>query len=153
MESELGSDWLGLAAARLTPCPSSAPARSVWRRPPCIRRFDDFERSLGVTRHLLADRLRKLVKAGGLRKHAYSERPKRYEYRLTDKGLDLYPVMMAIVHWGDTHMAGSKGRPLLHEHIACGHTFDPVMSCSYREAAINARAVRVWPGPGVRKSA
>jgi DNA-binding HxlR family transcriptional regulator len=116
-----------------------------------IRRFEDFERSLGITRHLLADRLRKLVKAGVLRKQAYNERPKRYEYRLTDKGLDLYPVMMAVVHWGDTHMAGSKGRPLLHEHIACGHTFDPVMSCSHCQAAVDARAVRVRPGPGGRR--
>jgi len=118
-----------------------------------IRRFEDFERSLGITRHLLADRLRKLVKSGVLRKQAYSERPKRYEYRLTDKGLDLYPVMMAIVHWGDTHMAGTKGRPLLHEHIACGHTFDPVMSCSHCRTEITARAVRVRPGPGAREAA
>jgi DNA-binding HxlR family transcriptional regulator len=118
-----------------------------------IRRFEDFERSLGITRHLLADRLRKLVKAGVLRKQAYSDRPKRYEYRLTEKGIDLYPVMMAIVHWGDTHLAGSKGRPLLHEHIACGHTFDPVMTCSHCSAAITARAVRVRPGPGARKAA
>lgn len=117
-----------------------------------LRRFEDFERSLGITRHLLADRLRKLVKSGVLRKQAYSERPKRYEYRLTDKGLDLYPIMMAVVHWGDTHMAGSKGRPLLHEHIACGHTFDPVMTCSHCQEEITARAVRVRPGPGVRKT-
>lgn len=118
-----------------------------------IRRYEDFERSLGITRHLLADRLRKLVKAGVLRKQAYSERPRRHEYRLTDKGLDLYPVMMAIVHWGDTHMAGSKGRPLLHEHIACGHTFDPVTTCSHCREAITGRAVRVRPGPGARKAA
>jgi DNA-binding HxlR family transcriptional regulator len=118
-----------------------------------IRRFDDFERSLGITRHLLADRLRRLVKAGVLRKQAYNERPKRYEYRLTDKGLDLYPVMMAIVHWGDTHTAGTKGRPLLHEHIACGHTFDPVMTCSYCREEITARAVRIRPGPGARRPA
>lgn len=116
-----------------------------------IRRFEDFERSLGITRHLLADRLRKLVKAGVLRKEAYSQRPKRHEYRLTDKGLDLYPVMMAIVHWGDAHLAGTRGRPLLHEHIACGHVFDPVTTCSHCNAAITARAVRVRPGPGARR--
>ena len=117
-----------------------------------IRRFEDFERSLGITRHLLADRLRKLVKAGVLSKQPYSERPKRYEYRLTDKGLDLYPIMMAVVHWGDTHMAGTKGRPLLHEHITCGHTFDPVMTCSHCREEITARAVRVRPGPAARKA-
>lgn len=116
-----------------------------------LRRFEDFERSLGITRHLLADRLRKLVKSGVLRKQAYSERPRRYEYRLTDKGLALYPVMMAIVHWGDTYLAGSNGRPLLHEHIACGHTFDPVTTCSHCNMEIAARAVRVRPGPGARR--
>jgi len=76
---------------------------------------------------VLAGRLRNLVKAGVLCKQVYSERPKRHEYRLADNGLDLYPVMMAIVHWGDTHMAGNKGRPLLQEHIACGHIFDPLI--------------------------
>lgn len=118
-----------------------------------VRRFEDFERSLGITRHLLADRLRKLVTSGVLRKQAYSERPKRYEYRLTEKGLDLYPIMMAVVHWGDTHMAGAKGRPLLHEHIACGHAFDPVMTCSHCRSEITARAVRVRPGPGAPRAA
>lgn len=116
-----------------------------------IRRFEDFERSLGITRHLLADRLRKLVKAGVLRKVAYSERPKRHEYRLTEKGIDLYPIMMSIVHWGDAYMAGAKSRPLLHEHIACGHTFDPVMTCSHCEEEITAGAVRVPPGPAREK--
>lgn len=118
-----------------------------------VRRFEDFERSLGITRHLLADRLRKLVKSGVLRKQAYSERPKRYEYRLTEKGLDLYPIMMAVVHWGDTHMAGAKGRPLLHEHIACGHAFDPVTTCSHCRREVTARAVRVRPGPGAPRAA
>jgi DNA-binding HxlR family transcriptional regulator len=116
-----------------------------------IRRFEDFERSLGISRHLLPDRLRKLVKAGVPWKAACSERPKRYEYRLTEKDVDLYPIMMSIVHWGDTPMAGTKGRPLLREHIACRHTFDPVMACSHCEEEITARAVRLRPGPAREK--
>ncbi len=56
-----------------------------------VRRFEEFQERLGITRHVLADRLRKLVKAGVLRKVAYQARPRRYEYRLTDKGLDLHP--------------------------------------------------------------
>lgn len=113
-----------------------------------IRRFDDFEARLGITRHILADRLRKLVEAGVLEKVPYGDRPVRHEYRLTRKGLDLYPVMMSIVHWGDTHAAGKAGRPLLHKHLACGHQFDPVLTCSACGEAVDPRAVRVLPGPG-----
>ena len=65
-----------------------------------------------------------------LRRIPYQESPKRHEYILTQKGLDLYPIMMAIVHWGDTHMVDERGRPLLHEHKKCGKMFDPVMVCS-----------------------
>src|SRR5271167_297807 len=64
-----------------------------------VRRFDDFEARLGITRHILADRLKKLVDAGVLQKVPYQDRQLRYEYRLTQKGLDLYPVLMSIVHW------------------------------------------------------
>jgi DNA-binding HxlR family transcriptional regulator len=113
-----------------------------------VRRFDAFEARLGITRHVLADRLRKLVGAGVLRRVPYHERPRRWEYRLTEKGLDLYPVIMAIVHWGDAHLAGAAGRPLLHEHRACGHVFDPVLTCSVCGEAVTAREVTVHPGPG-----
>ena len=80
------------------------------------RRFEGFQSALGITRHLLAERLKKLVRTGILRRIPYQESPKRHEYILTQKGLDLYPIMMAIVHWGDTHMVDERGRPLLHEH-------------------------------------
>jgi DNA-binding HxlR family transcriptional regulator len=113
-----------------------------------VRRFEEFQTRLGITRHVLADRLRKLVKAGVLRKAAYERRPLRHEYRLTDKGLDLYPVLMAIVHFGDVHLAGRRGRPLLHRHKACGNLFDPVTVCSECGEPLHARAVHVHPGPG-----
>src|ERR1700722_8611094 len=95
-----------------------------------VRRFEEFEARMGITRHILADRLRKLVAEGVLKKVPYHESPARYEYRLTQKGLDLYPVLMSIVHWGDTYAAGRAGRPLLLQHMACGHQFDPVLTCS-----------------------
>ncbi len=116
-----------------------------------VRRFEEFQARLGITRHVLADRLRKLVKAGVLRKVAYERRPLRHEYRLTDKGLDLYPVLMAIVHFGDVHLAGRRGRPLLHRHKACGKLFDPVTVCSECGEPLHARAVHVHPGPGARR--
>src|SRR5262249_21377426 len=65
-----------------------------------VRRLEAFQARLGMPRPVLAARLRKLVQAGVLRKRRYRLRPPRYEYRLTKKGLELYPVMMAIVHWG-----------------------------------------------------
>lgn len=113
-----------------------------------VRRFDDFQSRLGITPHVLSSRLKKLVSGGVLRRVAYSERPRRYEYILTEKGLDLYPVVMALVHWGDRHMADERGRPLLHRHKACGETFDPVTTCSVCGEPLDARSVQVEPGPG-----
>jgi DNA-binding HxlR family transcriptional regulator len=117
------------------------------------RRFEAFQSSLGITRHLLAERLKKLVRLGVLRRIPYQESPKRYEYILTQKGLDLYPVMMSIVHWGDTHMVDARGRPLLHEHKNCGQMFDPVMVCSGCGEPLDPKQVHVHPGPGARKIA
>lgn len=86
-----------------------------------VRRFDDFERSLGVTRHVLADRLKRLVEAEILAKVPYQERPLREEYRLTEKGMELYPAILSLVNWGDRHLAGVEGPPLEHpvavEHV------------------------------------
>jgi len=82
------------------------------------RRFEGFQSALGITRHLLAERLKKLVRTGILRRIPYQESPKRHEYILTQKGLDLYPIMMAIVHWGDTHMVDERGRPVVQREIA-----------------------------------
>ncbi len=118
-----------------------------------VRRFDDFQSRLGIGRPILADRLQKLVDHFVLTKMAYQTNPVRYEYRLTAKGLELHPVIMAIVHWGDVHMSGKKGRPLLHRHSACGHLFNPVQVCSSCGEALNPREVVVEPGPGAGASA
>jgi DNA-binding HxlR family transcriptional regulator len=113
-----------------------------------VRRFEDFQARLGVTRHVLADRLRKLVRHGVLRRVLYQSRPKRYEYILTQKGLDLHPILMAIVHWGDIHMADERGRPLLHEHKLCGKMFEPVMSCSECGELLSPKEIQLHLGPG-----
>jgi DNA-binding HxlR family transcriptional regulator len=114
-----------------------------------IRRFEDFERRLGISRSIVAERLKRLVEAGVLRREAYQDRPLRHEYRLTDKGLSLHPVIMAIVHWGDEHYAGEAGPPLLHRHKVCGCDFAPVMTCSECAGPLAARDVEVRAGPGV----
>ena len=113
-----------------------------------VRRFEDFQARLGVTRPILANRLRRLVDAFVLVRVPYQQRPLRHEYRLTRKGLDLYPIVMSIVHWGDVHMAGKKGRPLLHKHLECGKQFDPVMICSECGEALDPKRVHAHRGPG-----
>jgi DNA-binding HxlR family transcriptional regulator len=118
-----------------------------------VRRFDDFHARLGIGRPILADRLQKLVDSFVLTKMAYQTNPLRHEYRLTQKGLDLYPVIMAIVHWGDVHMAGKKGRPVLHHHTVCDHGFDPVMVCSHCAGPLLPREVTIEAGPGAAAGA
>ena len=113
-----------------------------------VRRFEEFEQRLGITRHVLADRLRKLVAEGVLERVAYQERPRRFEYRLTAKGLDLHSLVLALVRWGDTHKVTESGRPKLYLHRDCGHLFDPVTTCSACGGTVTARNVRVLDGPG-----
>jgi DNA-binding HxlR family transcriptional regulator len=115
-----------------------------------VRRFDDFQARLGIGRPILADRLAKLVQNGVLEKVKYQEGPTRYEYRLTQRGLDLHPVILSIVHWGDVHLSGEVGRPLLHRHEACGQVFDPVMVCSECGDMLTPQSVQVLEGPGAR---
>ena len=67
-------------------------------------RFEQFVASTGATRHLISDRLKRLVEAGILAKKAYSERPKRFEYVLTEKGQEFAPALMTFRDWGKNHL-------------------------------------------------
>ena len=118
-----------------------------------VRRFEDFERSLKIARRVLSERLALLVEEGILRRVPYQERPVRYEYRLTEKGLDLFPVMVSLVHWGDRHYSAKHGPPLLHRHVKCGHDFRSVLTCSECGEPIGPRDVEVHPGPGATQPA
>src|SRR5258708_115643 len=84
------------------------------------RRFDEMARRTGVPRDTLAARLRALVDAGVLERVRYSDHPARFEYHLTQAGLALYPVILALMSWGDKYLAGDAGPPLVVEH-SCGH--------------------------------
>ena len=106
-----------------------------------VRRFEDFEASLKIARRVLSERLALLVDEGVLKKVPYRDKPVRFEYRLTDKGLDLYPAILHLVHWGDKHAPTKAGPPVLHTHLACGHDFRAVLSCSECGAAAGARDV------------
>lgn len=95
------------------------------------RRFDDFQKQLGVTRHLLSNRLSRLVEHGVLVKVAYQQKPVRYEYRLTEKGVELYPIIMSMVRWGDKHMTEQRdGVPTVYEHRRCGQMTTGILVCT-----------------------
>lgn len=106
-----------------------------------VRRFEDFQTRLGIARRVLTERLNGLVDDGLLKRVAYQERPVRYEYRLTQKGLDVYPVILSLVRWGDTHYSGADGPPVVHRHKSCGQDFHSVLTCSECREPIEARDV------------
>src|SRR5436309_15533180 len=83
-----------------------------------VRRFDDLQRSLGIARNVLQNRLERLVEHGILERVRYQERPERFEYRLTQKGLDLWPVLISLISLGDRH-AAPDGPPATSDHPHC----------------------------------
>ena len=120
-----------------------------------VRRFADMQRRTGMPRQVLSDRLARLVGEGLLRKVPYQEdgQRSRYEYRLTEKGLDLYPVLVALMEWGDRHAVGPAGPQVLLRHRDCGEPVRLQMSCSAGHLLESAREVTPVPGPGARKVA
>lgn len=113
------------------------------------RRFDGFQSALGVARNTLTERLDRLTGAGILTRVRYQERPARYEYVLTDMGRDFFPVLAAIVRWGDCWLDGGDGAPLLLRHHGCGHETRAVVACAHCGGELSAGEVRVEPGPGM----
>jgi len=105
------------------------------------RRFDEMVRRTGAPRDTLAARLRSLVGAGILERRQYSEHPVRYEYRLTEAGRELYPVILTLMRWGDKHLAGDTGPPLVLEH-ACGHRLVAEVVCAACGEPVEARTAR-----------
>jgi DNA-binding HxlR family transcriptional regulator len=106
-----------------------------------VRRFDDFQGRLGIARNVLAARLQGLVDHGVLERRQYQDRPPRCEYRLTEKGRDLYPVLIAMLTWGDKWTAGEAGPPLKLTH-ECGHDPEAILVCSHCGEKLDARQVR-----------
>jgi DNA-binding HxlR family transcriptional regulator len=111
-----------------------------------LRRFDEFQRSLGIARNVLTDRLNRLVEAGIFEKVRYSERPERFEYRLTDKGRELNVALSALRQWGDRHVVERPPRLL---RTRDGHV--PVVAALVPEGAptLSARDVEIVDGPGL----
>ncbi|MFB7861156.1 MULTISPECIES: winged helix-turn-helix transcriptional regulator [unclassified Streptomyces] len=118
-----------------------------------VRRYDDFRRHIGLSEAVLADRLRKLVAAGVLRVEPYREpgARTRSQYRLTPKGRDLWPVLLALKQWGDLHAGDPDGTPLDIRHADCGAPVRVEVVCAGEEhATLSPYEVTVRSGPAAR---
>ncbi len=113
-----------------------------------VRRYGQFARNLNIPRPTLSLRLRKLVDCGLLDRVPYATDPDRHEYRLTDAGRDLFPAVIALMRWGDTHLAGAEGPPIVLRHETCESTTRPHLTCDVCGEEINARNVTSERGPG-----
>jgi DNA-binding HxlR family transcriptional regulator len=120
-----------------------------------VRRFADMRTRTAIPRQVLSDRLDRLVDEGLLRREPYREagqRP-RLEYRLTDKGLDLYPVFVTLNQWGSRYYADPDGSPLTFRHRDCGGAVQVQLWCERGHEVDRVREVVTAPGPGARRRA
>ena len=113
------------------------------------RRFAAIQEDLGVARNVLATRLARLVAEGILEKRPYQDRPTRYEYFLTEKGIDLWPVMITMMHWGDHWLATDEGPPIVIHHKECGGEVDERGYCERCGERLTARDAYAEGGPGL----
>lgn len=114
------------------------------------RRFEDLLAGTGAPRQVLSDRLTGLVDHGVLRRAPYREPGQRTrdEYRLTDKGLELYPILVTLMAWGDRWLAGPDGPPVLLTHRDCGAPVQAALRCADGHPVASARDVTPLTGPG-----
>jgi DNA-binding HxlR family transcriptional regulator len=117
-----------------------------------VRKFEKFQQILGLPRTTLAARLNSLTFQGLLRQVQYSEKPPRYEYALTKMGIDLYPVMLALMTFGDRWLAGKEGKPLQLVHNVCGKKCSALVVCSECKQELKANRVSYRDGPGAGTS-
>ncbi len=115
-----------------------------------VRRYGQLARNLKIPRPTLSARLRTLVDAGLFERVAYAKDPDRYEYRLTDAGRDLFPAIVTLMHWGDTHLAGPEGPPIVLRHTTCGQISDPRLTCQHCGQEVDVHDITPEPGPGFR---
>jgi DNA-binding HxlR family transcriptional regulator len=113
-----------------------------------VTRFDEFQKSLQIARNTLSDRLSGLVDAGLLEKRFYQDNPPRYEYLLTDMGYDLFPVISAMLAWGDKWLDEGEGAPVRLHHETCNHDVQPEVVCGHCHEPIVAAEVQFCVGPG-----
>lgn len=114
-----------------------------------VRRFSEFEAGTGAQATVVSARLKRLVEIDVLSRVEYQTNPRRHEYRLTDKGRDLYPALLMVSRWGDKYLDGGHGPPIDYIHTACDHHADATVVCGHCGDPIDVRSVRADPARGV----
>jgi DNA-binding HxlR family transcriptional regulator len=112
-----------------------------------VSRFDQLQSRLGIARNILTDRLNHLIEHGVLEKVPYQTNPERVDYRLTEKGIDLWRVLTAMREWGD-RWAAPDGPTIQLLHRSCGQVASTVMVCSECGEPLKRGQLRLVPGPG-----
>lgn len=115
-----------------------------------VRRFEEFVERLGIARNVLTARLQSLVESGVFERRQYEERPPRFEYRLTGKGRDLWPILISLRQWGDRWATGAAGPPVVLGHTACGELVEARLTCSQCGEQLEPQGVWIELGPGAR---
>ncbi len=113
-----------------------------------ISRFDVIQRDLGISRKILTQRLSALIDHGVLERVPYQEHPARYDYVLTEKGVGLVGVLLAMQAWGDRWVFGEGAAPVLLRHERCGKPAQPVTVCSNCGESLLLTEITPLPGPG-----
>jgi DNA-binding HxlR family transcriptional regulator len=113
-----------------------------------VRRFEDFQRNLGIGRNILTQRLNRLVDEGLLERRRYHDHPVRHEYVLTEMGRDFFPVIAAMTRWGDRWLGGADGPPVVLHHASCDHDMHAEVVCSECGEQLELRDVSATLGPG-----
>ncbi|MBH5333718.1 helix-turn-helix transcriptional regulator [Streptomyces pactum] len=115
-----------------------------------VTRFDDLAEDLGISRKVLAARLARLVEEGVLERRRYQDRPPREDYRATEKGRELYPVLLALMNWGDRWCADGSGPPARVHHLGCARDTTAVTVCAHCGEPLTTGNTVQLPGPGGR---
>jgi DNA-binding HxlR family transcriptional regulator len=113
-----------------------------------VTRFEEMQRSLGIGRNVLTERLQRLVQEGVLERRKYQDRPARFEYRLCEKGRDLFPVLAAMIRWGDDWLDRGLGAPVTLRHTKCRRTTRAEVVCAECGQPLEPEDVRAELGPG-----
>ncbi|MCM3887504.1 helix-turn-helix domain-containing protein [Frankia sp. R82] len=114
-----------------------------------VTRFADFQARLGIARTVLSDRLTRLTEAGIFERRRYSEQPERFEYVLTERGRDIWPILNSLMTWGDRHLKGGQAPYVIH-HRRCGGHIDDRRRCETCGQEVDVTDVVRLPGPGGR---
>jgi DNA-binding HxlR family transcriptional regulator len=115
------------------------------------QRFNEFVENLGVSRNILSSRLKTLVERGIFEKIPYGPGQVRYDYRLAKPGRDIFPIVVALLQWGDKYLGNPDKPSIVLKHTVCGKDADPHLVCGSCNRAIDLAEVVPTPGPGASK--